>query len=146
MREFISLEITDGIVEQTPVIFGMVKEEIMEVFNERFGAFRAEVMVIVRSYTFSLCEFRVCGATMFYGEKDPIASRRWLENMANVFTMSFCPEESKVIYASYLLKDRAWDYQEEVRREVDDDDVVDAMTWDDFSTRFNADFALVIEL
>ena len=41
MREFISTEITRNILDQTPVIFGMVKEGILEILDERLGAFCA---------------------------------------------------------------------------------------------------------
>ena len=44
MLEFISLEITRDILEQTPVIFGSVREEILEILDERLGAIHAEVM------------------------------------------------------------------------------------------------------
>ena len=40
MREFISAEITRSILDQTPVIFGSVKEGILEILDERLGAFR----------------------------------------------------------------------------------------------------------
>ena len=37
MREFISLEITRSILEQTHVMFGTTKEGIMEILDEQFG-------------------------------------------------------------------------------------------------------------
>ena len=63
----------------------------MEVLDERLGAFRVEVLVIVGTPTLSLCEYRACGALAFDRERDPVASRRWLEVMANSFRVSFCP-------------------------------------------------------
>ena len=42
MREFISAEITCNILDQTPMIFGMVKEGITEILDEILGAFRTE--------------------------------------------------------------------------------------------------------
>ena len=46
MQEFASSNITRGILEQTIVIFGMVKVEILD---ERLGVFRAKFMAIVGS-------------------------------------------------------------------------------------------------
>ena len=43
IREFISSEITRGFLEVTPVIFGTIKEGIMELLDERFRAFNVEI-------------------------------------------------------------------------------------------------------
>ena len=88
------------------MIFGMVNEGILD---ERMGAFRTEVMAIFGAPTLFFRESRACAAPDFLGEKDPIASSIWLANMANAFRTSFCPEGSKVRFASCLLKDRAQD-------------------------------------
>lgn len=37
-------------------------------------------------------EFKDCGALEFFGNKDPIASRRWIIDMENDQGTSFCPE------------------------------------------------------
>ena len=65
--------------------------------------------------------------------------------MANTFRTSFRPEEVKVRFASCLLKDRAQDLWQEIGNELGDD-VVDDMSWDEFSTRFQAEFAPAIEV
>ena len=137
MQEFISLEITRGFVDQTPVIFGTVKERILEILDERFGAFHVEVLAIVRARTLSFSDFCACGAPGFFGEKGPIASRRWLAGMANAFKMSFYLEGSKVIFASSLMKDRARDWWEEVGIALGGE-ALEMMTWDEFVTRFRA--------
>ena len=72
-------------------------------------------------------------------------SRRWLADVANAFRTSSFPPEDKVGLASYLLKDRTRALWAEVGHAVNDD-VVDVMSWDDFSTRFRAEFASVIEM
>lgn len=78
------------------------------------GTFRVEVLAINWARTLLFREFRTCGAPEFFREKDPISSRRWLVGMAKAFWMSFCPEGSKVRFASCLLKDRARDLWKEV--------------------------------
>ena len=91
------------------MIFGTVKEGILEILDERLGAFRTEVMTIVGSRTLYFHEFCASGAPEFFGEKDPISSKRWLADMDNAFWMSFFPEGSNVRFSSYLLKDKAQD-------------------------------------
>ena len=108
------------------MIFGSVKEEILEILDERLGAFQAKVMAIVGVCTLSFCDFRACRALTFHGEWDPIPSSRWLADMANTFRTSFYIEEVRVIYASCLLKDMGRDWWEEVGHEVRDD-VVDSI-------------------
>ena len=133
MRKFISAKITRSILDQTPVIFGTVKEEILEMLDERLGAFRIEMvgMIWVRTLTFR--EFSACGAPDYHGARDPIASSRWLADVANAFRMSRCPEGDKVRLASYLLKDRARDWWEQIGHAIGDDPALDVMTWSDFS-------------
>ena len=65
--------------------------------------------------------------------------------MANTFRTSFWPEEAKVRYASCLLKDQARDWWEKIGSDLGYD-VVIVMSWDDFSTKFRAQLALVIEV
>ena len=80
---------------------------ILEILDERLGAFHAEVMAIIGPHTLSFWEFCAYGALAFQGERDPIVSRRLLAYVAKAFRMSFCPEEAKVRYAFGQLKDRA---------------------------------------
>ena len=107
MWGFILSKINRGILEYTPMIIGTVKEGIMEILDERLGAFRTIIITIMGAHTLSFQEFRACRAPEFFGEKDPIASRRWLADMVNAFQTSFCPKGSTVKFASCLLKDRA---------------------------------------
>ena len=96
MREFVSAEITRGILDQTPVIFGTVKEGILEILDERLGAFRTELMAMLGAHTLTFREFRACGAPDYHGARDPIASGRWLADVANAFHSSRCPAGDKV--------------------------------------------------
>lgn len=73
---------------QTSVIFGTVKEGIMEILDERLGAFHIDIMAIVGAFTLSFQEFCACVAPKFFWEKDPIANKRWLVDMANAFRTS----------------------------------------------------------
>lgn len=64
-------EIMRNILEQTPVIFGTVKEGILEILDERLSAFRFEMVALVRTCSLTVKEFRASGAPDHHAEKDP---------------------------------------------------------------------------
>ena len=43
LREFIASEITKGILESTPIIFGSIKEGIIDLMEGRLRAFRSDM-------------------------------------------------------------------------------------------------------
>mgnify|MGYP001550121524 CR=1 FL=1 len=82
-------------LDQTPVIFGTVKEGILEILGERLGAFRTELMAMLGARTLTFREFRACGAPYYQGARDPIASGRWLADVTNAYHSSRCPEGTR---------------------------------------------------
>ena len=78
------------------MIFGLVKEGIMEIFYERLGTLRTKILAIMGTFTLSFRMFRVCGVPELFGGKDPISSRRWLADMVNTFRSRFYHERLKV--------------------------------------------------
>ena len=98
------------------------------------------------SRTLAFRDFRACGAPDYHEARDPIVSTRWLVNVANTFYTRKCPKGDKVRLASYLIKDRTCDWWEEVEHSIGDDAALDAMTWSDFTARFRAEFAPLIEV
>lgn len=102
IRDFVSSKITHGILDATPVIFGTIKEGIMELLDERFGACRAEITVgLLGAQTLLFWAFKACIALDFFGAKDPISCRRWILDMENAQRMIFCPKGSKTGSNSY---------------------------------------------
>ena len=101
LREFIASEITRGIHESTPIIFGSIKEWIIELMEDRLRAFRSDLATSQSgSHTLSFKDFRGSGAPDFHGAKYPIAARRWIADIESAQLTSFCPEGSKVRYAA----------------------------------------------
>lgn len=47
MREFVSSDITRGVMEHSRMIFGTIKESIMELLDELLGAFRYDMVAMV---------------------------------------------------------------------------------------------------
>lgn len=136
LHELIAAEVTCGILDGTHVIFDTIKKVIMELIQEWLMAFRAKVTVgQVEAQTPLFWEFKVCGAPEFFGPKDPIARWRWITNMENAQRRIFCPEEAKVRFVSYLLKDQVRDWWDKVGRAVGIVAVA-IMTWVDFVLRF----------
>lgn len=77
LHGFITSEITHGIMEATPMIFSTIKEGIMELPDERLRALRVEIDAVqIGARTPSFQEFMTCGASEFFGDEDPITSRR----------------------------------------------------------------------
>ena len=144
MREFISSEITYSILKQTLLIFGTIKEGIMEVLEECLGSFRSEIVAITVAHTFTFCEFQACRAPKFF-RKEPIASRHWLVDVVNAFRASSCPDGTNVRLSSCLLKDISRYWWEEVVHALGGK-AIESMTWEDFVTRFWSEFAPVIEV
>ena len=110
LHELIEAEVTRGILDATPVIFGTVKEGIIEIMEEQLRSFRAEIVAgQIGTRTPSFREFKACGVSDFFGVKDPIASRCWIAGMENAQHTSFCPDAAKVGFTSCMLRDRAQD-------------------------------------
>ena len=82
LREFIAFEITRGFLKVTPVIFGSIKEGIIELMEDRLRAFRSDMASSqLGPRTLSFKDFRGSGALNFHGAKDPIVSRRWIADI-----------------------------------------------------------------
>nr|KAJ0216168.1 hypothetical protein LSAT_V11C300131450 [Lactuca sativa] len=146
LREFIASEITRGILEATPVIFGSIKEGIIELMEDHLRAFRSDLASgQVSTRTLSFKDFRGCGVPDFHGVKNPIVARRWIADIESAQLTSFCMNGSKVRFAAACLRDRARDWWESVGDSLGAS-VVEAMTWSDFVTRFREDFAPAVEL
>ena len=58
---------------------------------------------------------------------------------------SFCPEGSRLTFTAFLMRDRARDWCEEVGH-VMRAEVVEAMNWPNFVTRFKSEFAPTIKV
>ena len=75
IHKYIKSQITRGISDATHVMFGTIKEEIMELLNERLRDFRPKITAgQLGDRTLTFWEFKACGALKFFREKDPIAS------------------------------------------------------------------------
>ena len=53
-------------------------------------------------------EFKKLSPPSFEGTTDPMIAEHWITEMEKVFIYMRCPEEEKVDYVMYMLKDRAY--------------------------------------
>ena len=80
LRELIATKVTRGILDTTPVIFGTVKEGIMEIMEERLRSFRAETAAgHIRARTPLFWEFKASGAPKFFGVRTPLSANARLQ-------------------------------------------------------------------
>ena len=71
-----------------------------------------------------------------------LAADGWLM-LPTLFVRASVPRGTRL---DCLLKDRAWDWWEEIGHALGDDAALDAMTWSDFLARFRAEFSPIIEV
>ena len=82
LREFITSEITRGILHATLVIFESIKEGIIKLMEDRLRAFKRDLASgQAGTRTLSFKDFRGSGALDFHGLKNPIAARRLIANI-----------------------------------------------------------------
>ena len=126
MQEFVTLEITHRVLDHNLLIFGTIKEGIMEMEQECLVTYHVRVIELLYDrlgdfwpkivagqlgmWTPSFREFLASGSLIFLGTKGPIASRRWIADMENARRVSFCPVGAKVGFTSCLLRDLARDW------------------------------------
>ena len=124
-------EITRGILEETPVISGSIKEGIVELMEDRLRAFRSELASSQSgTHTLSFKDFKGSGASDFHVVKGPIAAMRWIEDIESMQLTSFCPEWSKVRFDVGCMRVRVRDWWESVGDSVGAL-AFEAITWSD---------------
>ena len=131
----------------TPDIVERVREQLVEVINERVAEITANLpQQIPRApREFQTRDFTDCRPAEFKGGADPIASMRWLSEVEGAFETSRCPEDRKVIMAKTLLKGAARDWWS-VRIAGMDPAEVSAITWEQFVEWFTAEFIPRVEV
>ncbi|KAJ9544548.1 hypothetical protein OSB04_024255 [Centaurea solstitialis] len=81
----------------------------------------------------------------FEGEKDPIIFARWISEIEGAFLTSFCPADVKVRFTANLLRGPAKDWWNVVNGSRTPEQI-GALTWEEFTEMFRAEFAPQIEV
>ncbi|KAK1577013.1 hypothetical protein Q3G72_018432 [Acer saccharum] len=86
----------------------------------------------------TLEQFKKLGPPVFKGTTDPLTAEAWLKHIEKVFTAINCPNEQKVIFASFVLQDEAdhwWDATSRILRTTLREN--NPITWEMFTNAFN---------
>ncbi|KAH7554444.1 hypothetical protein JRO89_XS12G0213700 [Xanthoceras sorbifolium] len=74
-------------------------------------------------------------ATSFDGSEDPDSAHAWLNDLEWVFGVIGCSDEHQFSFATFLLKDKAYDWWLSVQRQN-----LVGVSWNEFKRLFNAHF------
>ena len=85
-------------VEITAQVVEAVRHQLVEVVEERFNNFRANMPPpnVRGPREFQNRDFTECKPSEFKGGRDPIISMRWIAEVEGAFVTSGCPENKKV--------------------------------------------------
>ncbi|KAH7569584.1 hypothetical protein JRO89_XS06G0198700 [Xanthoceras sorbifolium] len=78
---------------------------------------------------------RRVGDTSFDGSGDPDSAYAWLNDLERIFEVMGCSDEQKFSFATFLLKDRAYDSWLSMKRKNPVE-----VSWNEFKRLFNAHF------
>ncbi|KVI11122.1 Retrotransposon gag protein [Cynara cardunculus var. scolymus] len=139
LRRVLMFEVGEALQTMIPELFEQMKAELKielgQMMDERIttlganhnkGLGRANV----------LRDFMACNPPNFKGQKDPLES---------AFRTSFCPAANQVLYATTLLQGTAKIWLNLTCKTIPEEEL-NAMTWNDFKTRFSKQFVPQIEV
>ncbi|KAJ9565014.1 LOW QUALITY PROTEIN: hypothetical protein OSB04_000980 [Centaurea solstitialis] len=149
LREMIAAEVGEALHEMLPGYFAQMKEELM---NEMRSQVEAAVAARPGGSGGSVEDSRGSLRTrtsrlppQFNGQKDPVASSRWISEVEGAFLTSSCSEEMKVRYASNLLRKAAKDWWNLINRTRTPEQIA-AMTWEQFKELFKEQYVPQVEV
>ncbi|KAJ9565502.1 hypothetical protein OSB04_001468 [Centaurea solstitialis] len=141
LREMIAAEVGEALHEMLPGYFAQMKEELT---NEMRSQVEAAVAARPggsggsgggQSRVTTYKDFSACQPPQFNGQKDLVASSRWISEVEGAFLTSSCSEEMKVRYASNLLRKAAKDWWNLINRTRTTEQIA-AMTWEQFKEQY----------
>ncbi|KAH7569501.1 hypothetical protein JRO89_XS06G0175000 [Xanthoceras sorbifolium] len=94
--------------------------------------------VISGGTVITLERFKKLGPPAFKGTSDPLVAEAWLKQIEKVFNAIRCPDEQKVIFATFMCQDEAdylWDATSRILRTTLQEN--DPITWGMFMNTFN---------
>ncbi|KAJ9565015.1 hypothetical protein OSB04_000981 [Centaurea solstitialis] len=151
LREMIAAEVGEALHEMLPGYFAQMKEELM---NEMRSQVEAAVAARPggsggsgggQSRVTTYKDFSACQPPQFNGQKDPVASSRWISEVEGAFLTSSCSEEMKVRYASNLLRKAAKDWWNLINQTRTPEQIA-AMTWEQFKELFKEQYVPQVEV
>lgn len=119
LQETVVREVVKTLKETLPNLLEQMKDEIKVYVQEQIDAVTVARKTIetpvnqgVQQHTrvVTYRDFSACKPPTFDGTPDPLVSTTWVSEVEGAFRTSYCPPESKVIFASNLLRGAAKDW------------------------------------
>ncbi|KAJ9550422.1 hypothetical protein OSB04_014467 [Centaurea solstitialis] len=149
LREIISAEVAQVMQNTLPGLFEQMKDELAKtVISQVEAAMASRPNGSGSSQTSrvtSYKDFTACQPPFFQGQKDPVASTRWLTEIEGAFFTSSCATEVKVRYASNLLRGPAKDWWN-ILYHAKGPEQIEAMTWEQFKELFKEQYVPQVEV
>ncbi|KAJ9562962.1 hypothetical protein OSB04_008122 [Centaurea solstitialis] len=155
LREMIAAEVGEALHDMLPGYFAQMKEELKNEMRSQVETV-VEAAVAARpsgsggsgggqSRVVTYKDFSACQPPQFNGQKDPVASSRWISEVEGAFLTSSCSEEMKVRYASNLLRKAAKDWWNLINRTRTPEQIA-VMTWEQFKELFKEQYVPQVEV
>lgn len=142
----IVVKVSRVLLEDMPYLFGTIKQGLIEMMDERLGNVWVKLVASqFGAHNLTFLDFHSCGASEFFGMKEPVSSMCWIVDLECVFQTSFFLDCLKTIFHTCFMRDGARDWQEEVSHALGAMDL-EAINWKNFVTRFKDDFVPAIEV
>ncbi|KAJ9539518.1 hypothetical protein OSB04_032251 [Centaurea solstitialis] len=149
LREIISAEVAQVMQNTLPGLFEQMKDELAKTVNSQVEAAMASRPSgsgsSQTSKVTSYKDFTACQPPFFQGQKDPVASTRWITEIEGAFLTSSCAAEVKVRYASNLLRGPAKDWWN-ILSQTKGPEQIEAMTWEQFKELFKEQYVPQVEV
>ncbi|KAJ9542210.1 LOW QUALITY PROTEIN: hypothetical protein OSB04_028716 [Centaurea solstitialis] len=149
LREIISAEVTQVMQNTLPGLFEQMKDELAKTVNSQVEAAMASRPSgsgsSQNSKVTSYKDFTACQPPFFQGQKDPVASTRWITEIEGAFLTSSCAAEVKMRYASNLLRGPAKDWWN-ILLQTKGPEQIEAMTWEQFKELFKEQYVPQVEV
>ncbi|KAJ9538901.1 hypothetical protein OSB04_031634 [Centaurea solstitialis] len=151
LRELIASEVGEALQDLLPGLFTQIKDELKKevrsqveaVVGDRASGSGGSSGGQARSASYK--DFMACQLPQFDGQKDPIASTRWLADIEGAFLTWACSDEVKVRYVSNLLRKAGKDWWSIVNKSRSAEQIA-AMAWEEFTELFKEQYVSLVEI
>ncbi|KAJ9566564.1 hypothetical protein OSB04_002530 [Centaurea solstitialis] len=140
LREIISAEVAQVMQNTLPGLFEQMKDELAKTVNSQVEAAMASRPSgsgsSQTSKVTSYKDFTACQPPFFQGQKDPVASTRWITEIEGAFLTSSCAAE---------VKGPAKDWWN-ILSQTKGPEQIEAMTWEQFKELFKEQYVPQVEV
>src|SRR5581483_6162841 len=155
LGDMIAAEVGEALHDMLPGYFAQMKDELANEMRSQVEA-AVEAAVAARPggsggsggeqpKVTTYRDFSTCNPPQFNGQKDPVASSRWIADVETAFLTVSCPEEVKVRFAVNLLRKAAKDWWNLISRMRTPEQIA-TLTWEQFKELFSKQYIPQVEV